>query len=120
MLDKLTQTAGEWLILALQPDYWWQIACIVIAGSLAYLINRRVQGVLQAYGERNAGFRYIAVRSLKRLLWPLSSLALLVPSKAVLDWYALPTFLLGIAISVLLALALIRLSVYFLRKAYYQ
>jgi len=118
MMDTLTQTAGEWLIMALEPHYWWQIACIVIAASLAYLINRRVQGVLQAYGERNAGFRHIAVRSMKRLLWPLSLLALLVPAKAILDRYELPTLLLGIAISVLLALALIRLSVYFLRKAF--
>jgi small-conductance mechanosensitive channel len=118
MLDTLLLAVNEWLIWVRVPQFWWQIVCIVVAATGAFLINRWVQRLLQVYGEGDSGFRHIAVRSLKRLLWPLSTLALLLPAKAILDWYELSTQLLGVAVSILLALALIRLSVYILRKAF--
>ncbi|TVP88370.1 MAG: mechanosensitive ion channel protein MscS [Pseudomonadaceae bacterium] len=111
-------TAIEWWGLIQEPHYWWQLLCILLAVAAASLLNRRVQNVLNTYGDESTGLRHIASRSLKRLLWPVSSLALMLPAKAILERYETPVQLMDIAISILLALALIRVCIYILRKGF--
>lgn len=118
MLETLTQIATEWLARIQNPDFWWQIAAVVLALLVATLFNRRIQRVLLEYLRGGPGFRYVAMRSVQRLLWPTASLALLLPAKAILQHYQQPTTLLSIVISLLVALALVRLSVYLLHRAF--
>lgn len=96
----------------------WQLVALAVAILCASLINVRLQNLIQSQTEHGIGFRYIAIRSLQRLLWPLIVLAVVLPVKAVLTRYGLPVQVLEIAIPILLALALIRFSVYLLRKAF--
>lgn len=101
-----------------QPLYWWQLLALSTAALLASLANKKLQQLLAVQNQTEGRFRHIAVRSIQRLLWPLTALLLLLPITAVFDWYNLPVQLLQIAVPILLALAVIRLSVYILRKAF--
>ncbi|ALO46189.1 mechanosensitive ion channel family protein [Pseudohongiella spirulinae] len=101
-------------------DYWWQILALATAVAVSAIVNRRLQQLLQARSESSIGLRHIAVRSLQRLLWPLVALALVLPARAVLHRYELPSVVLDVASPVLTALAVVRFSVYLMRKAFTQ
>jgi len=110
---------SEALVQALkQPAYWWQLLCLSLALILASAANKKLQQILAAQSLQDRGLRHLAARSVQRLIWPLTSLTLLLPAKAVLDAYELPDHLLQVAMPVLWALAIIRLSIYILRKAF--
>lgn len=117
-MEKFTLWLDPWLTSLQQAEYWWQLLALCSAVLLASLTNKTLRQIIAAQSQQDAGFRHIALSSLQRLLWPLSALLVLLPIKAVFDHYELPTQLLVIFIPVLLALACIRLSVYFLRKAF--
>ncbi|KJS09092.1 MAG: mechanosensitive ion channel protein MscS [Gammaproteobacteria bacterium BRH_c0] len=108
----------DYLQPLLHPDALWQLGALAVAVLCASLINFRIQQVLKAQSEHSIGLRHIAIRSAQRLLWPLTVLAVVLPVKAVLDYYSLPQQVLEIAIPVLVALALIRFIVYLMRKAF--
>lgn len=101
-------------------EYWWQIMALLVAAAVSAMVNTRLQQLLQTRSESSVGLRHIAVRSLQRLLWPLVALALVLPARAVLQRYELPSGVLDIASPVLTALAVVRFSVYLLRKAFTQ
>lgn len=103
---------------ARNTDYWWQVLALLLAAAVSATVNARLQQLLQAHSDSSIGIRHIAVRSLQRLLWPLVALALVLPARAVLQRYELPAGLLDIATPVLTALAVVRFSVYLLRKAF--
>ncbi len=101
-----------------QFDFWWQILALASALLLASLANRRLQLLMEAQNTQNTGLRHVAVRSIQRLLWPLTALAILLPVKIIFEINELPAQILAIALPVLVALAVIRLVVYILRKAF--
>lgn len=101
-----------------EPTTWWQLLALAVATLCASLINFRLQQRLRARELQSTGLRHIAIRSIQRLLWPLTALAVLLPITAILARNGLPHQLLDIAVPILLALALIRLMVYILRKTF--
>lgn len=119
MLEAMIEN-GHGYIAALQElQTWLQIGLLLLSAVLASLVNRHIQTLLQSSSEHTQrGFRHLAIRSIQRLLWPLTALLLLLPAKAVLQWYALPYQLMALVVPILVALALIRFSVYVLRKAF--
>ena len=58
------------------------------------------------------------MRSLQRIVFPLTMLLGTVVGKAILQHFELPVLLLKLAVPLLLSLAAIRLTVYVLRKAF--
>ncbi len=94
----------------------WQVAvlalCVSVGWALSRRYNRRVDGkvpldVTQA----------ISVGTTQRLLFPLSTLVLVLIAKAVLrNWHS--THLLHVAAALLLAMALIRMAIYVLRHTF--
>src|SRR5690606_34218173 len=85
----------------------------------AWLINHRLQKDLELRVHDAAhGLRHMAVRSTQRLLWPISALLLVILGRSILVVIEQPVVLLDVVVPVLLALALIRLIVYVLRKAF--
>lgn len=86
MLESLHYIATDWLTAMQDLQFWWQLIYLLLVTAIASLINHRLQQGLQARGSANSGFRHIAVRSAQRLLWPLSSLALLLPGKAIFEY----------------------------------
>ncbi len=113
------QTLQTELVTALsEPSYWYQLIALAITLLLASLINKRFQVVLEKQQLQGANFRHMAIRSLQRLLWPLSASVILLPLKVLFVKLELPMQLLEVAMPVLLALAMIRFSIYILRKAF--
>jgi hypothetical protein len=77
-----------------EPYFWWQVALISVAALVTSLLNRRMHVVLERTQLGSTGIKNLAIRSAQRLLWPLSVLLLLLPARAALDYYKLPTQLL--------------------------
>ena len=89
----------------------WQAGLIIIAIVTAWMIN----GVLRNYVMQRAPEHWkLAIGSINRVLFPLSTLALVLFSQLILSGWQ-HTGLLQLASRLLLAMAVIRLIVYFVR-----
>lgn len=94
----------------------WQIgvlaACILIGWLLSQRYNRRVFGHVPTDTTQALG-----IGSMQRLLFPLSTLVLVMIAKTILRyWHS--TNLLNVAAALLLAMALIRIAIYVLRHTF--
>ena len=89
----------------------WQLGVIVVSLLLAWSIN----GILRAYVMQHAPENWkVGISSINRVLFPLSSLLFVIVGKLVLGYWQ-HTSLLKLAITLLVAMAIIRLVVYALR-----
>lgn len=89
----------------------WQIAVIVVSMLLAWSIN----GLLRAYVMRHAPENWkIGIGGINRVLFPLSTLVFVFTGKLVLGHWQ-HTSVLRLAVTLLIAMAVIRLTVYALR-----
>lgn len=93
------------------PSAFWQIAVLLAAFGVAWLINGVLHGYVMRYAHETTK---LAIGGINRVLFPLSALLGVGLGKWVLSGWQ-HTGLLQISIKLLLALALIRLSVYALR-----
>lgn len=94
----------------------WQfgtlVACIAAGWMLSHYYDRRLLGRVPADATQALG-----IGSVKRLLFPLSALVLVLVAKAVLrNWHS--THLLNVAAALLLAMAIIRMSIYVMRHTF--
>lgn len=94
----------------------WQVgtlaACIASGWLLSHYYDRRLLGRAPVDATQALG-----IGSLKRLMFPLSALVLVLVAKAVLrHWHS--THLLNVAAALLLAMALIRMSIYVMRHTF--
>lgn len=94
----------------------WQVgvlaACILIGWGLTRRYNRHVLGHVATDATQALG-----IGSMQRLLFPLSTLVLVMIAKAVLrHWQS--THLLNVAAALLLAMALIRIFIYVMRHTF--
>ncbi|WP_027671486.1 mechanosensitive ion channel family protein [Rheinheimera baltica] len=99
-----------------QATFWYQLLAIALCLMLALLVNRLLGQRLSDSGGQ--GLRHVALRSSHRILLPFSMAALLGIGSAVLQAFALPKQLVAAFIPIALALGIIRLLVYMLRKAF--
>lgn len=100
-----------------QPQFWLQVALLVIAGLVAFAVHRWLGGRFRGEAA-GAGLRRLTRRSLQRLAFPLVLLAVALLGRAVIEALDLPTALLDIAVPLMLSLAAIRVLVYMLRKGF--
>jgi len=99
-----------------QAELWYQLPAIASCIVLAAVINRLVgRFLIDSGGE---GLRHVALRSSHRILLPFSLAALLAICSALFSLYQLSHNLLQLLIPVALALGMIRLLLYGLRKAF--
>ncbi|MGV3628387.1 MAG: mechanosensitive ion channel family protein [Betaproteobacteria bacterium] len=94
----------------------WQVgvlaACILVGWLLSRRYNLRVLGHVPLDATQALG-----IGSMQRLLFPLSTLVLVMIAKSVLrHWQS--THLLNVAAALLLAMALIRISIYIMRHTF--
>jgi len=105
------------LVTQIQPaTFWYQLLAIALCLMLALLVNRLLGQRLSDSGGQ--GLRHVALRSSHRILLPFSMAALLGIGSAVFQAFALPKQLVAAFIPIALALGIIRLLVYMLRKAF--
>jgi small-conductance mechanosensitive channel len=98
------------------PQATWQIAAIVIAVAVAFVLDRRAR-------RREIAAQYHAVKvgvgGVKRLVFPLTAVLLLVVARASFRAFHTDQYnILNLAIALLGAMAIIRLAVYLLRHVF--
>ncbi len=110
LLQNLITDAQEASVL-------WQIAVLVASLGLAWLFERQFERRARIPSESKSSALNISMRSMGRLLFPLFALALVIPARWLLGyWYS--THLLNILVPLLFALAVIRVTVYMLRRVF--
>lgn len=101
-----------------KPAILWQIGVLAVCLLLAGLISRQVRNALRRRREANPELqRGVGEEGLRRVVFPLSALALVVVARAVLhQWHHIN--LLKLAVPLLMAMAAIRLTVHALKRAF--
>lgn len=103
-----------------QPAIFWQVGVLAVCLFIAWLITRQVKAVLR---RRRAADPSLATdgseEGLRRVIFPLTALVLVVLARAVLaNWHRIN--LLKLAVPLLLAMAVIRLTVHALKRSFPQ
>lgn len=94
----------------------WQVGVLVVCVGIGWLLSRR-------YNRRVFGHvatdvtQALSIGGMQRLLFPLSTLVLVLVSKSVLRYWQ-STHLLNVAAALLLAMAVIRISIYVMRHTF--
>ncbi len=116
-LNHQLNAAARWVIhLCVQPGFWLQLAVILVIFVIAALLNSMLQRRLSQ--DHSSGLRHMAVRSSQRIFFPsVLAMALLVAAES-FDMYKLPAQVLKFLLPIVFALAIIRLSLYVLRKVF--
>ncbi|MCK6388942.1 MAG: mechanosensitive ion channel [Zoogloea sp.] len=101
-----------------QPAIFWQVGVLAVCLFIAWLITRQVKAVLR---RRRAADPAVAVdareEGLRRVIFPLTALVLVLLARAVLaNWHHIN--LLKLAVPLLLAMAVIRLTVHALKRSF--
>src|SRR5690349_16040329 len=98
----------------------WQVAVLLASIAIAWFLERLLAKRMAsrvAAGEQAALALDISPRSMSRLMFPIFGLILLVVGRwALSHWY--PIHLLNVAVPLLFALALIRITVYVMRRVF--
>ena len=92
---------------------WIELATIALCFAIAWAVDRRVH----LTSERESRVARLGAGSLNRLIFPLTALALLFVARAVFRHWQVPAFF-PLALPLVVALALIRLSIYALRNIF--
>ena len=111
--------AGQALLR--NPHFWWQVGVLGLAAICAWLVDRALNRSLLARAGVDTdeyAVRHLALRTLQRILFPLSMLLGVLVGRVVLGQNDQPAALLDLAVPLLISLAGIRLLVYFLRKTF--
>jgi small-conductance mechanosensitive channel len=116
MSDKIFAWWQQLLTHLQQVELWYQVPAVIICLLLTLVINRLLGRHLTDTGGQ--GLRHVALRSSHRILLPFSMAALLSLSSLLFSQLTLPNNVLQLLIPVALALGVIRLLVYMLRKAF--
>jgi small-conductance mechanosensitive channel len=102
------------------PGFWWEVGVLVLAAAGALLVHRTLGQGLAARAEGGADYsvRYLAMKTLQRILFPISMLLGVLAGRALLLHRGDPVELLDLAVPLLVSLASIRILIYFLRKTF--
>ena len=95
------------------PNGWIELATIALCFAIAWAVDRRVH----LTSERESRVARLGAGSLNRLIFSLTALALLFVARAVFRHWQVPAFF-PLALPLVVALALIRLSIYALRNIF--
>lgn len=120
IVDSLTNkflSLGEQLT---RPEPQRELLVIVVAALAAFVLNHLARRTLgsRAEASRDGSLHHLAIRSLQRLLWPISTLVGVFIGRAALQSAPQATPVLDIAVPLLTSLATIRIGVYALRKGF--
>ncbi len=101
-------------------EVWIQIGLIAAALLLGFVISRFfVNYMASRIGQQQlTTLRKFTLRSVERLLLPLTALLFVLLGRAILKSLNMPETILAVATTLLLALAGIRLTIYILRKGF--
>ncbi len=106
--------------LVRHPLFWWEVGMLLVAAMGALLVHRTLGVGLAERTEKNAEYavRSLALKTLQRILFPISMLLGVLAGRALLRHWGYPVDLLNLAVPLLTSLATIRIVIYFLRKTF--
>lgn len=100
-----------------QPAIFWQVGVLAVCLFIAWLITRQVKAVLRRRRAADPTVADAREEGLRRVVFPLTALVLVVLARAVLaNWHHIN--LLKLAVPLLLAMAVIRLTVHALKRSF--
>ena len=102
------------------PQGWWAIGVLLLAAAGAMLVHRALSKVLLSRSEQSTEYsiRYMALKTLQRIVFPISMLLGVLAGRALLLHLGKPVEALNLAAPLLTSLAIIRTAVYLLRKTF--
>ena len=111
---------SSWLVLIQDPLFWWEVGVLLLAAGGAVMVHRTLGEGLAERSAQSTEFavRHLALKTLQRILFPISMLLGVLAGRALLRYWGHPVALLDLAIPLLTSLASIRIVVYFLRKTF--
>ncbi|QID17247.1 mechanosensitive ion channel [Nitrogeniibacter mangrovi] len=97
-----------------------ELLALVLAGVLALVAHHLARRALtrRAEATRQGSLHHLAIRSLQRVLWPVSMLVVVFVARIALQARPQATPVLDVAVPLLTSLATIRIGVYLLRKGF--
>lgn len=119
-MDKFTSFVQSQYAAIANMQGLTQLLILVICAGCAWFFDRYMRDLVhQRLGsEEKKGLQRVALRSVERIVFPISMLLLVAIGKFVLNQFQFKTGLLDIVLPLLLSLAVIRISVYALRRAF--
>lgn len=118
MPEQLLSLQHDAMLLLQQVNLWWQLGFILLAIVITFTVNHFLQRKLHQNAQMISGLRRMAVRGSQRILWPFCLAILLALSHAILKQLNLPHGVINFLMPIVLALAVIRILLYILRKAF--
>ena len=116
--EPLFAVLQQFAILFTQPAGWIQIIIIGVAVLVASLVNRSWGKRLKLARKAQTGLRRTALGGSSRLLYPITFVLITTLGGALLEGLEQHSELLRVATSLMLSLAIIRITVYLLRKGF--
>lgn len=118
--DEIRTLLGNWRAMPQDPAFWWQLGVLLAALLGAILVHRTLGHSLATLSEESEehALRRFTLKSLQRILFPLSMLMGVLAGRAMVGGMGHRTDLLDLAVPLLISLATIRIVVYFLRKTF--
>lgn len=118
--DDLQALLETWHTLIQHPLFWWEVGVLALAAAGALLVHRTLGQSLAQHNAQNtaAAVRGLALKTLQRILYPISMLLGVFAGRALLAYKGYPVDLLNLAVPLLTSLATIRIVVYLLRKTF--
>jgi small-conductance mechanosensitive channel len=100
-------------------DFWIQIGVLLVAAGFAWLVHRTWnKKSIELLSNQQKRFKQLSLKTAIRVVFPVSMLLIVSVASYVVQQLGFNNTLLRIAIPLLISLAVIRLTVYLLRKAF--
>lgn len=118
--DNIQNLLVSWQALIGNPLFWWQVGVLILAAAGAAMVHHTLSQSLTEQSEQSADYsiRRMALKTLQRILFPLSMLLGVLAGQALLTIWGHPVDLLNLAMPLLTSLVVIRIVVYLLRKTF--
>ena len=116
--ESIMTLIRDWFLILLTPAGAWQIGAVLLAALCGWLAHRRWQALIDRRRGQRKGFRRLAVRGTGRAVFPLTAFMVVIAGRGILSRFDIQTQLLDLLAPLLISLALIRLVVYILRRAF--
>lgn len=121
-IDQLPPYLKKLLTPIFTVEFLWQLALVAVAIGIGYYLHRRYKAyVYERLGvaeSRQLRLGRLAFRGSERILFPLSVFILVGFVKSIAESYKIHTPLLDIVLPLSLSLAVVRLSIYILRRSF--
>ncbi len=119
-MEQLQLLAFDELLVRLQPTLLIsELVILMLAVATAFWTQKNITNYLQLVADGNyQSLRRFTRHSLKRIIFPLSMMFVVLVGRVIVERIFTSAILLNVAVPLLFSLALIRLMVYLLRRAF--